>query len=85
MLPSGDRARLSGMVINGFSTIDGKKTELHRDKSDIDNCTGQYTNTNYPVCQDIIMIPLSTDEVRYVKISTTDYLTLCEVEVFAGK
>jgi len=74
------------MVITGSTSIDGNGTELHRDQSNVANCSGEYTNQAYPVCQDIIMIPISSDQSwRYVKISTTDYLMLCEVEVFAGK
>jgi len=78
------RARLSGMVITGSISADGRGTELYRDSSNVADCTDKYTNPAYPVCQDIITIPVSMDDVRYVKISTTDYLTLCEVEVFAG-
>ena len=74
------------MVINGSTSTDGSETELYRDKSNVENCTGKYTNPAYTVCQDIIAIPISSDQSwRYVKISTTDYLMLCEVEVFAGK
>ena len=81
-----ERARLSGMVINGSTSTDGSGTELYRDQSNVKNCTGKYTNTAYPVCLNIITIPISSDQSwRYVKISTTDYLMLCEVEVFAGK
>jgi len=80
------RARLSGMVITGSTSTDGSGRELHRDNSNVENCAGKYTDQRYPACLDIIRIPISSDQSwRYVKISTTDYLTLCEVEVFAGK
>ena len=80
------RARLSGMVITGSTSTDGSGTELHRDQSNVADCTGKYTDPAYPVCLDIITIPISSKQSwRYVKISTTDYLMLCEVEVFAGK
>jgi len=81
-----ERARLSGMVITGSTSSDGKGTELHRDQSNVSDCTRKYTNQAYPVCQDIIAIPISSDQSwQHVKISTIDYLMLCEVEVFAGK
>jgi len=86
MLHAGERARLSGMVISGSISTDGNGTELYRDLSNVADCTGKYTNVAYPVCLDMIRIPISNDQSwRYVKISTTDYLMLCEVEVFAGK
>ena len=74
------------MVITGSTIINGNGTELHRDNSNVTDCTGKYTNTAYPVCQNIIAITISSAQSwRYVKISTTDSLMLCEVEVFAGK
>jgi len=86
MLHAGERARLSGMVITGSISADGNGTELHRDESNVIDCSGKYTNQSYPACLDIIMIPVFSDQSwRYVKISTTNYLMLCEVEVFAGK
>jgi len=86
MFHAADRARLSGMVITGSTSTVGNGTELHNDKSNVKNCAGKYTDQRYPACLDNIMIPMSSDQSwRYVKISTTDYLMLCEVEVFAGK
>ena len=74
------------MVISGSHNTNENGTELHRDQSNVEDCIGIYTNPLFPVCQYIIAIPISSDQSwRYVKISTTDYLTLCEVEVFAGK
>jgi len=73
------------MVITGSNIIPDNGTELHRDKSNVSDCTGIYTNPAHPVCLDIIRIAISSDQSwRYVKIATTDYLMLCEVEVFAG-
>jgi len=72
------------MVITGSSTAGGR-TELYKDKSNINDCTGKYTNTSVPVCNDTILIPLSNKYVRDVLIATTNYLMLCEVEVFAGE
>jgi len=86
MLYAAERARLSGLVITGSTSAGESGTELHRDQSNVTDCTGKYTNIAYPVCLDIIWIPKSNDQLwRYVKISITDYLMLCEVEVFAGK
>ena len=79
------RARLSGMVITGSISTDGNRTELHRDMSNVTDCFGKYTLPAFPACLDIITVPISSDQsLRYVKISTTDYLMLCEVEVFTG-
>jgi len=73
------------MVINGsFSEADGEEV-LFRDTSTIDDCSGKYTNTDYIICLDIINITVSNNQsLQFVKISTTDYLMLCEVEVYAG-
>jgi len=86
MLHAASRARLSGMVITGSTRPHGSGTELHRDTSNVADCKGKYTDKAYPVCQDIIWISITGDQIlRYVKISTKSYLTLCEVEVFGGK
>jgi len=80
------RARLSGIVITGSTNRYGSGAVLHRDQSNVDDCDGKYINQTYPVCLDIIAIPVTSNQsLRYVKIATTDYLMLCEVEVFAGK
>jgi len=79
------RARLSGMLITGSSSEAGSEVVLFHDTSNIENCSGKYTDTNKIVCLDTIDITVSNNELlQYVKISTTDYLMLCEVEVYAG-
>jgi len=79
------RARLSGMLIIGSTSPHGKGTVMHQDVSYVYDCDGKYTNPAYPVCQDIIPIPITSSlSWRYVTISTNNYLMLCEVEVFGG-
>ena len=78
------RARLSGMKITGSTSTEERV--LHQDTSNVDDCDGKYTDPAYPVCQDVIQIPITSSlSWRSVKISTKDYLMLCEVEVFAGR
>ena len=85
MLHAAARARLSGMVITGSTSTDVRGTELYRDTSNVYECAGKYTDPAYPVCQDIIPIPITSSlSWQYITISITDYLALCEVEVFAG-
>ena len=73
------RARLSGMIISG----DG--TEIYRDLSHIQSCSGHNVYTETDVCNSVIRIQLDFVPVRYLKIETANYLTLCEVEVYGGK
>jgi len=74
------------MVITGSISTDGKGTELHRDQSNVTDCDEKYTNPAYPVCPNIIAISISSNQSwRYVKMSTKNYLMLCEVKAFAGK
>jgi len=73
------RARLSGMIISG----DG--TEMYRDTSQKTFCYFQYSYANTDVCNSVIQIPFDSVPVRYLKIETANYLTLCEVEVNVGK
>jgi len=73
------------MVISGSSSQAGSEEVLFRDTSNIDGCKENYTNPDYIVCLDIININVSNNQLlQYVKISTTNYLMLCEVEVYAG-
>jgi len=59
-------------------------SQMYKDTSSITRCIYVESGTN--ICSDVIAIELAgQDLVRYFKISTTDYLMLCEVEVFAGK
>jgi len=81
-----ERARLSGMIITGIGA-DNLETQLYQDTSSITKCgNNDYIDVGTSVCSDIITISISSDRLlRYIQISTTDYLNLCEVQVFAGK
>jgi len=64
-----------GFAINGY---DAKGTSCTNDNARLNGSS---------VCDDVILIPInSMDDVQFVKISANDnVLTLCEVQVFAGK
>jgi len=64
-----------GFAINGF---DAKGTSCTNDNARLNGSS---------VCDDVILIPINSgQDVQFVKISTKDtVLTLCEVQVFAGK
>jgi len=79
MLFTEDRARLSGMIISG----DG--TKMYNDSSHKQICFWQYAYADTDVCNSVIQIPFDNVPVRYLKIETANYLTLCEVEVYVGK
>jgi len=73
-----NRARLSNMVVTG----DGK--ELYKDASNKEECFDTFPNEGLDVCSDVIAIPVHGSSAQNLNISTADYLTMCEVEVFAG-
>ena len=84
-----ERARLNGMNITGIGA-DNTETLLYQDSSNITNCGDNdymYIEIGTSVCSDIITISKITSDrlVRYIQISTTNYLHLCEVEVCAGE
>jgi len=76
---SDNRHRLSGMVIQG----DGK--DIYTDQSHKTSCPWNSPYSGLDVCSAVIMIPIEYAFVRYLKISTANFLTLCEVEVYQGK
>ena len=73
------------MLITSTSIMGGSQlAKLYKDSSSLTDCT-VYKTSGTDVCSDIITIELPGNYlVRYMKISTDDYLMLCEVEVFAG-
>ena len=73
-----DRKRLSGMNITG----DGRL--IYKDLSQKLACSDPYPPKGIDVCSDVILIPLNGPSVGNLTISTGDYLTLCEVQVFGG-
>ena len=78
-LLSDNRHRLSGMVIQG----DGK--DIYTDHSHKTTCPWYPQHSGLDVCSAVIMIPIEYALVRHLKISTANFLTLCEVEVYEGK
>ena len=68
------------MTIRGLTEVDNDGVQLYHDTK------GCVTGGVGPsVCDDVIKIPiLKHQPVRYVKILTSNYLMLCEVQVFAG-
>jgi len=70
------------MAVYGLSMRD--PVLLHHDASTKKTCIS-YASQGSEICGDVIDIPVdNTSPFQYVKITTPDYLTLCEVEVFAG-
>jgi len=82
-----ERTRLSRIIINGSNSARDQETQLYQDPPPlIMGCNGYYPASGTSVCSDVIHIPVSNDLlVRHINISTANYLTLCVVEVFAGK
>ena len=79
------RTRLRGMVITGIISLDVNGNQLYKDTSTKTSCS-TYPKEGTSVCSDIIKISIISNQLaRFIKISTTDYLNLCEVQVFAGK
>jgi len=74
-----NRARLSGMLVTGNGVI------LYKDDSTKTSCSS-YPAEGTDVCSDVIRIPIETaSAVQHLTIATNaSYLTLCELEVFAG-
>jgi len=65
--------------------ITGNGIELYKDRSNKTSCSS-YPTEGPDVCSDVILVPIRTATmVQHLTISTKDMLTLCEVEVFAGK
>ena len=78
------RTRMNGMLIHGGLTKDGFFTQLYRDTSNAESCS-VYRDYGDSICDDVILIPITSQQkVRYLKISAK-VVTLCEVQVFAGK
>jgi len=74
-----DRTRLSGMEITGPEHV------LYKDRTNITACNGVYGYSGQSPCDDVLEIPINTSYyTQLLTISTVSYLTLCEVEVYAG-
>ena len=70
------------MTVYGLSM--GDPVLLHEDTSTKTECIS-FVSQGSDICGDVIDIPVNnTSPFQSVKITTPNYLTLCEVEVFAG-
>jgi len=79
------RTRLNGMLIHGGLIKDGVFTQLYQDTSNVKFCSA-YRDYGDNVCDDVILIPITSQQkVRFFKISANSYLTVCELQVFAGE
>ena len=73
------------MVITGTISLNGSENQLYKDPSAISSCEGPYIDEGTSICSDVITLAITgTQSVRFIKISTTNFLNLCEVQVFAG-
>ena len=75
------------MSIQGFTQSGTAGFEINNFDSSGPSCTSDNAQLNgTSVCDDVIRIPVNSGtEVQLVQISVNNFLTLCEVQVFAGK
>jgi len=79
------RIRLRWMRITGANTPTVNEVELYHDDGTIESCPTYGTEGTSP-CDDVLLIPVTNTQLfRYVKISVPDYLSICEVMIYAGK
>ena len=64
--------------------IKGDGHLVDEDPSQKTSCNSLYPPEGTDICSDVIRITLNGTTVKKLKISTGDYLTLCEVQVFGG-
>ena len=74
------------MQIGGYTSPGGFFVSLYQDDESKTTCESKdYNDTGTSICGDILLIPItSTGVFSILRISTANYLTLCEVQVFAG-
>jgi len=75
------------MRIKGFTQYNTLGFDMHTYDAAKTNCTSDNARSfGSSVCDDVIQIPVNSGtDVQVVQISVfNDYLTLCEVQVFAG-
>ena len=84
---TGARGRLRGMTIQGITPSNTVGFDITNYDSNGPSCTSDNAQLNgTSVCDDVILIPVNSGtEVQFVQISVNNFLTLCEVQVFAGK
>jgi len=74
-------------VLGSNNTTIATAEQLYIDNGTVSSCG----DTNYDlngtnICGDVLLLPIKkTNPFQFVSITTPHYLTLCEVEVFAGK
>jgi len=75
------------MKIEGKTSPDDLFVLLYQDTSNITSCTsGMNQSEGTSPCDDVLLIPIDTTQLfQFIKISTPNYLQLCEVQIFAGK
>jgi len=72
------------MVINGSVDIGGDAIILYKDNTSLWECP-EYREYGDHVCDDVILVPVnSQQQVRYATVSARA-VELCEVQIFAGK
>jgi len=85
---TGSRSRLRGMSIQGLTQSDTVGFTITNYDPTGPSCTSDNAQLSGPsVCDDVILIPVNSGtDVQFVQISVkNNSLTLCEVQVFAGK
>jgi len=82
-----ERVRLRGMFVYGYTSPNGPQETLYQDAGKVTSCgpyNYHYIGTN--ICGDVLLIPItSPHQFHIVGIATNNYLSLREVQVFAGK
>ena len=75
------------MQIDGYTSHGGAYVRLYQDDGSKTTCgSNDYGDRGTNICGDILMIPITNTGVfSILRISTANYLTLCEVQVFAGR
>ncbi|WAR24790.1 SVEP1-like protein [Mya arenaria] len=81
------RERLFGMLVNGIGRyLDGKWAPgftLFEDYHVASSCSNSYYERGADVCADVIEIEINpAKQLRLINITTPNFLTLCEVELF---
>jgi len=79
-----ERARLKGMTITGREAPSSVEVFFYKDNGDATTCQNK-KSFGPSVCDDVVLIPVNSGtEVQYLTIAVNNFLTLCEVQIFAG-
>ena len=72
------------MAITGREALGSLDVPLYKDDGDATTCSDA-KSFGTSVCDDVILIPVnSATELQYLTIAVNNFLTICEVQVFAG-